>query len=217
MKSINKSIGLSETEFRLLLSLYSIDNVMSFEMSGEDNPSALDTFSLYKKGYIENSAESMTVSAEISEIFSAISKSKSCVTFESEDKELSSLFLLFSDYRYVVWMEPGSRQGEYVKIRSVMLDDLLSELEDIGMIRQSDIEDVVVPDKDDDAPVSATVATIKILDSRTGKVRSTISIVLKGVGERICVDDGTEINYYPYSGKKIISEIMEVVNQNDIS
>lgn len=216
MKSENRTICLTETEFKLVSGIYGITTLMCFDMNSETDASVMDTFSLFKKGYISNDTGEFEVSDEIAELFSALAACKKSAIIESDDYEIPNYYMCFSEYPYVVFMEPGSRATEYIKLRSIALDNLSEELQNIGVLRSTNIDESFNISIDPDAPIVKELMEIRIIDSNKGTEIGSVSVVRQGVGERIkTVCDGEE-ELIPYSADKIISEMMRIIEKDDI-
>lgn len=141
-------------EFEVLLLAFGIRSLPRFKYEEQLNPKYaqmdynIGVFDLYKSGVILQENGCWKVDTEIGDIFKILKSTKYYVTIICKNEEVPEYLLYVSDADQFVAAQPGSQNGEYVKMQLFQYEDMSVFLEESGALLNDIIMDNSVEDQD---------------------------------------------------------------------
>lgn len=141
-------------EFEVLLLAFGIRSLPRFKYEEQLNPKYaqmdynIGVFELYKSGVILQENGCWKVDTEIGDIFKILKSTKYYVTIICKNEEVPEYLLYVSDADQFVAAQPGSQNGEYVKMQLFQYEDMSVFLEESGALLNDIIMDNSVEDQD---------------------------------------------------------------------
>lgn len=223
-------ICLNIREFQVLLSAFEIKDLLVFgnpdeDVSGGQEAYNVGVYSLYTNKRIFATEKGVEIDPELKDIFNDIKTSKMSFHIMPSDEKLPEYLIYMPDSTGCVIAKPGFQSDDYIQIKRIAKDEILSFMIDAGLVpkscRSTDTDDVQAIEKGDINAIKKNKAISMVAEGySSGSSKPLFSLALLSgiINDYLIIKDGSDLERYLYSEELLYTFLTEgVEKKNDIS
>lgn len=223
-------ICLNNQEFQVLLSAFEIKDLLVFgnpdeEVSGGQEAYNVGVYSLYSNKRIFATENGVEIDPELKDIFNDIKNSKMSFHIMPSDERVPEYLIYMPDSDGCVVAKPGFQSGDYIQIKRIAKDKILSFMIEAGLVpkscRNTGVDDVQTIEKNDINAIKENKAFSMVMEGySSGSSKPLFSLALLSgiINDYLIMQDGSDAERYLYSEERLYTFLTEgVEKKNDIS